>query len=481
MKPEYLERSKWSQTLSTLFVGTVFTLFSVPFYFLDYILPMVGYPMLLSSLRTLKQENDFFKTCYLLVFVRFLLFFKKLILSATLLRSNYSDFFSSIELYSTLFGYILVIFFLYKLRTALLFTQAKVGTSHKLKSITLINAGYIIGLFLLLFLRVLPEDKLLLLSILIILVLLCSIFSFCMFFFFYRELKPFHAMGDFVELRESKISNRTFVRSVVALMLVAPLLAHHFFHVHPMNWTEQNAEQKTGELPASELEQAKQIRERLSEKGFPSEVLQEISNEDILACKDAVKVASQKNEDDAVYFRDTEKLKFYSVIVELPKQRPGVFRYKVFHYFAWSEPHNYCGSECVVGIPGGTRRLSTGEEGGKLMYSEHQHSYSAPFYQIEKLEFDKLKFSKHAKKTFQEKYLASFSLQNYERASGYLTYLVDDYNIDEDYFEAEGIYVYQRSSFVFPLISAKESYLKNGLFSNSFDDLFATVRISKRD
>ncbi len=470
MSDNKIMKSEFSKSLGTIFVGIIMTTLNIQLWKLNYILPLVGYILLFVELKSLKDENKYFKLCFVFTMIRFLIYFKTLLLDATLLPSLYPLYFKYINGFFVILEIVFLILFLLNFKKAMFAIQEKSKTKYQIKSIQYLIVCYLIFSFIPIAFMHFMTVNITSTSIFLALMLTGFIIVIVLFIKLHKELAPFHNLGDFVSINKGKKSYKFYGILIVSFVLISVLVAHTYLDVYPMTWTERKVQ---------ESEAIKQEKRELIAKGFPEIVLKDISEEDILECKDALKVVYEVSKDEDVYFMDKGQLKMYSIIVQLPSTKEDTFKYKVFHYFTWDKSKGCFGTECLVGIPNENNRVKISDASGRLLSSNENKSYMAPYYSLEKIDYTKDDTLHKNSLVYNDLYLGTFSLEKHQESSGYLSYLAEDSDSETDYFESCAAYLYQQSFFQYPVISAKQSYLSATLYDNNYNFLYLRVKIKK--
>lgn len=465
---EKMVKNAFSKSLDSIFVGIIATCLSFSVWNLNYILPFFGHLLLLSELRKLKNINRFLVSCFFIGLLRMLVWVIGTAMDFTLLKLLYESRYPYLDLLFNGTKLILLILFLLNLRKGLYEIQKKVGTHYELKSISYLIASFVIFFIFPLFFLNLVKIELLTAYLFLIFVLTTVIFILIMLFSLRKELKSFHTLEDFVHLGKSRVSNLGAMIGMASLALLIVLAAHIHWRVYPMEWTEQKMERE-GDL--------KRIEEELTKKGFPSDLIQTIQSEDLLACKGATRVAYETSNEEDTNFRERDKLKMHSIIVELPKEKKDIFKYRVFHFITWSKPEPYLGSDSLIAVPSQGKDVRISDLGGRISCKDGDTWYCAPFYSIEQ-QMDEM-LTRNDERKMHEIYITEFSLRNHERAIAYLSYTAEDGDTETSYSESQGGYLYQKSSILIPFVTGKDTYLKGELHKNNYNYLYSTVEIDK--
>lgn len=458
----------FSKSLNSVFAGILATSLRISVWNLNYILPFFGYFLLLTELRLLKRENIFLKYCFVLNLFRLVLLLKTIVFNASHLQAFYVSNSSYLEFMFDAVDLILLVFFLFFFKKGLMEIQKKADTTYKLNSINCLILYYLTLFISLTVFSNFVEINELASGIFLSFFVLSIILVLGVFAWFHKELKSFHTLEDFVHLGKSRVSNLGAMIGMASLALLIVLAAHIHWRVYPMEWTEQKMEHE-GDL--------KRIEEELTKKGFPSDLIQTIQSEDLLACKGATRVAYETSSEEDTHFRERDKLKMHSIIVELPKTKKDIFKYRVFHFITWSKPEPYLGSDSLIAVPSQGKDVKISDLGGRISCKDGDIRYSAPFYSIEQQKDEML--TRNDEKKMHEIYITEFSLRNHERAIAYLSYTAEDGDTETPYFESQGGYLYQKSSILIPFATGKDTYLKGELYKNNYNYLYSTVEIDK--
>jgi hypothetical protein len=172
-----------------------------------------------------------------------------------------------------------------------------------------------------------------------------------------------------------RFTDRAIVLALMLALLIGCACGYIFLNRYPMEWSP---------VSQNEAEEVQQVKEHLLSLGFPEHILADLTEEDILACKDARRVVVQKalfpvNEGRQVTERqahgilhiytvyDQEELQITGVGVELPGQRE---QWKLFHHFQWVIDPGFYGTEAIQLWPAyrnGKGWMSSGEITGRVL------------------------------------------------------------------------------------------------------------------
>lgn len=304
------EITPWRQAMNRVLTGLALTSITLNFLWLDTILPTIGMVLLLLGLRTLRQENRYFKLWWMI----------NLPLSGwsifCLLRRavpGSQSFFALLPIqvlsYTGLALQIVKVFFLWR---GLVAIHRKTGLPPRdCGGALLVWYGIVTVLALLNY-----QGWLLSLPV------------FIAYFLILRDLYRLSGLleeaGYTVRSAPVRIPDRILVQGILAVLAVGLAVCYLFLNRFPMDWRP---------VDQAEHSQVAELEQHLLELGFPEEVLADLTPEDILACDGAVRVVSDVSwEELEEYYAKAPKIT--GVAVELAGERE---RWRIFHHFALQE------------------------------------------------------------------------------------------------------------------------------------------------
>lgn len=255
------------------------------------------------------------------------------------------------------------------------------------------------------------------------------------------------------------------------------------FGHYPMDW-QQRGERWQGDTAA--------IRENLAELGFPSDLLADLSEEELLRCEGAVYVDWESDDrSDSAWDVKGKEPETLLVAVTLPEGR-----YRLFQAFRWTEDPSVRGMDCIELWPPEDGRsdgdIRWEDIGGQLFCELEGRTYGSPYHSLEETtaSYDSMFFGW----TEQRAIYGTFSFPvSGENCRGYVAY---DLGLEESYWEdwPEGVvkdhhyawlnYTYQKSWLNYPMTTGLEYRLSGGLRNHMFDraqyQLEAYVRLNNK-
>ena len=396
---------------------------------------------MLTAFRSLRKTNRAFFACYVFSIVRVALHFCTLILNATI-YSGASP--SGIINYICATVTVLLLVFL---RSGIRAAQKSVGISPHSGSLTCL-----LLFSLLFFTNVQLNGFVLAIGFLAVIIVIIR----CLF----GLVQELDEAGFAVEPAPARIPTAKLVQGILLILAVGIVCGYLFAGRYPMDWQI---------VDTSEHVEVQEIKSHLLELGFPDHVLNDLTEEDILACEGAQEVVVQYY---AEYGKDAPAIaqkddlhEFLStgVSVHLPGNRQ---HWRIFHHFLWQTDPGFPGTEALQIWP--ACRSDMGWDladpyTGRVLYNDGAITYEAPY--------DSLGSDTYTADSFlwgpsqQTDVFATFSMpRKGEQHRGYVAYGVQE--MREGYIVDSWInYIHQESRFQYPVQTAKQYRMNGGMFS----------------
>ena len=450
----------WRKAMNRVLWGTGLTTLTLNFLNLDTILPGIGILLMLLGYRTLRNENGWFKTSYIITAVRALWFCLSVFFQSTVIDENtaISDFLTL----GTYLWQIPLFISLLCLRNGIRSVQKKAGLPPHGGTGLLI---WYIAIFLLA-----------LVSFEGILIWILLIGYICILRGLYKLSKEMDEAGYLISPTPVKISDKALSATYAAAIIVLMAVGYLFLNHYPMEWTQNETVYS---------EQVDSISSDLIELGFPETVLADMTEEEILSCEGATFVLVQVRDYDIKQNRgigtqeeiDDGKialitpdqgeanLRFTFIGVKFDDERE---RWKLIQHFEWLTETDFCGTEAIQLWP--SDRLSGWTMGtdvtGRLLYDKEGATYTSDYHFLGDVSYQKDSFLADMIGSYDNHdVFATFSLPNDgSRQRGYLMYNIlelSDGCMVDSWFN----YIHQRSQVQFPVKSAME-YEMTSSFSN---------------
>ena len=457
------EVTPWRKAMNRSLAGLALTTIMLNFLGLNYILPAVGVIMMLLGFRALRGENGWFKGCWIISSVRAVCIFASLILNATIYQeavyaSRLSDAFIAVNVAMVF----LMLFFLWKGFRAV---KLKAGLPAHAG-----GAGAMIVWYALVCLLAAEQYTGWLILIALIIAYALIIRS------LFKLSGELDEAGYAICPAAVRVSDRTLVIALLAAVAAGIVCGKLLFNSYPMQWQPMEVSGDT---------QTAEIKAELSALGFPVDILNDLTNEDIMACEGAARVVVETNFYSADEGRTVESVRdgmIYNYTVYDDNLRiTGVAveldggRWKIFHHFKWLSDPGFYGTESLQLWPAYRQCQegwsAVGDVSGRLLCETDGQTLTAPYYSLgsETYDYDSMFWGAETVTDV----FAAFSLpRGGESCRGYVTY--DMAELQDGWMINSWInYTHQRSWFLYPAMTAQE-YRKSG--SWDFDGSFILIQ-----
>ncbi len=447
----------WKKAIKRVLIGLALNALIFNVFYLNYILPTIGTILSILGLRVLRSENKWFKRTYALVIIHAIYKFFILVINTV------PDFRASIpdEVY-WIFTVSLTLSYILCLCKALYEVQVKSGIEPR---------------------------KAPLISLVVWYTVLCTLaaISFTGFILPYVMIIGFIViminLGKISKAMENAgytIRTETVIvsdRFVTAVMLSTLTLALVFGclsgSTHKMQW------QPIEETKSLEVQN---IKEHLIKLGMPEIIADDMSDEDILACKDAKFIYGETDtypfnegiKETTVYESASGFKSYYHKTVydvkEMTVTHIGVClddemnEWQIIHHFLWDINPGFMGSE-AISIDTDNNWIQTGDISGRVLYTKDGTDFVSPFHSLDEEIYtsdDIFSVSQTSSEIF-----ATFSLpDDGEKQRGYITYGLaasKHWHVIQAYVN----YNHQQNYLQYPAVTAKTN-LQNDFFNDSY-------------
>lgn len=458
----------WRKAMNRVLWGTGLTTLTLNFLNLDTILPTIGLVLLILGYRTLRNENGWFKTAYIVSAVRAVWFCISTFFQSTVLMEE-----SGVSTFLAVVTYIWLIpafIGLLSLRNGIRSVQKKAGLPpHG-------GTGLVIWYLIILLLAFINFKGF---ALWILIIAYCFILK-----GLYKLSKELTETGYTVSTSSVKVSDKAVAITFAAILLVVIAAGYLFFNHYPMQWNPAET---------TRSEQAKDVAEDLMELGFPETVLQDMTDEEILACEGATFVLVQNRDYDIEQNRGigtqeeidggkralitpdqgTAHLRFSFIGVKFSDERE---HWKLIHHFEWLTDIDFCGTEAIQLWPSdrsGGWTMNT-DVTGRLLYDKDGTTHVADYHSLGEVSYQKTGILTDMLGQYDNHdVFATFSLPNEgNRHRGYLMYdileMQDGYIVDS-WFN----YIHQKNQIQFPVKTAMEHEMTSGF---GIDNTFQVIQ-----
>lgn len=455
----------WKKSFNRALAGMALTAVTLNFWGLNYILPAIGAMLQLLGFRALRHENRWFGCCFAASVLRAAYFFPSLILNTTILQSAVLE--SAIGSVLTGVSLLLTFLSLVGLWRGLTAVQRKAGVPPHAG-----GAAALIAWYAFMCLLALVQYSGWIIAVLMLVGYFFILRS------LYRLSGELDEAGYAVRTAPVRVTDRCIVISLTSLLLAGMVCGYLLGGSYPMEWSAKSA---------AEHNDVGDVKARLKSLGFPEYALDDLSAEDLAACRNALRVVV----DVAAWPVDEagggrrgvlnasrkaicaiEGLRITGIGVQVPGERE---RWIIFHHFLWTADPGFYGTESIQlwpvyrDITDGWR--SAGDVTGRVLYDGDGETYVAGYYFLGDQTFtsDSVFWGSRSNTDV----FAAFSMpRNGRNHRGYVAYPVEE--VQDGYIINSWFnYTHQRSWMQYPAKTAMETRMAN---SWSGDGAFRTIQ-----
>ena len=448
------------KALNRILIGYFLSTFTINGLGLNLILPVIGQILMLLGFCALQHENRWFSACYVFAVLQAFLRFGKLILDTTIFDLPFEDpqsaanaFYIALAL-QVLLTVVSLLCFWRGLRTV----QKACGIRSKAIGVLALLAwnllfcamallqmrGHFFGGYTLLFLLV---------SLIIILWMIA------------RQAKALDATGYVLQPAPLMLSDRTLTLIILAILAIGCTCGHLFFSSYTMDWQK---------IDSTESAATSETKTHLAALGFPEDILDDLTPEDLARCRDAEQVvvdARTLNSENPTFDNGDYDIRLTNVIVLVPGDTPRVI---LFNHFSWLSTPKFYGTAALNILPtyevsAELWRLENGPT-GRILYDDGDDSFVADYHSIEMRTVTSNLFRNVAPSP---SLYASFIFPNQgTRQRGYITYTIAPRAILPEGYRQAGYsqmtYMHQKKRFLYPAETADSSsiFSINGPFES---------------
>ena len=293
-----------------------------------------------------------------------------------------------------------------------------------------------------------------------------------------RLSKELDEAGYCICVAPVKLTDRAIVLALTLTLLIGCACGYIFFHQYPMDWQP---------VSQSETDEISEIKEHLVSLGFPEHILDDLTQEDLLSCKDAVHVVvdvrdhhvnigreiREVRENGVLHIEtvyDKKELRITGIGVELAGERE---QWKLIHHFQWVTDPGFYGTEVIQLWPAYSRDgwMSGSEVTGQVLYNDGDQIYAAPYYSLgtETYTTNTIFWDEQISSDV----FAEFSMpKKGENHRGYVSYTIKERG-DGCIVDAWINYTHQTTWLQYPAITVKQKNMTSGVRSTN---VFKTIQ-----
>lgn len=447
------EVTPWRRAMERVLFGLALCMVTLNFWCLNYLLPAIGTVLLLLGFRALRRENPWLGGCFVCAVLRAACVFPSLILNTTILPGD--AFRSAAAVVSAALMLTLLLCFWQGLRAV----QRKAGLPAQGG-----GAGALLAWYVLMCVLAAVHYTGWIVPIAMLVGYGCILRSLC------RLSGALDEAGYAIAPQPVRVTDRYLVLVIAAVLGIGCTLGYLFGSSYRMDWQPADT---------SEQAQTEAVRQQLLDLGFPEDVLNDLTPEDIAACGGALRVVAEvedypvndgrnvlweayNEKNERYYVQDTvfdvKELRLTGVAVQLPGERET---WMVFHHFLWTTDPGFCGTEAIQirpayrSIPEGWS--AAGDVTGRVLYDRGGQTFAAPYASLGARTFtaNTILWGEQTNTDL----FAAFSLPRHgEHCRGYVAYSTTE-ALDGNILSSGEYYTHQQSWLQYPVMTAMEKRL----------------------
>ena len=367
----------WRKPIMRIVWGLGLTSILLHFFNLDTILPAIGWMLLLLGFRALRQENRWFRLAWIVSFVGMSMTLFHVILNSTIWAGDVynSPVYATVQKILLFLQPVLDLSLWMGLRSVRRHADLEPGAGAALALLFWHLVILILGFFY-------PKvDSIFLMAVLLAAymgILICIS----------KISQALNLAGYGLKASPIHVSDGVLASVVTGFAVAGVLCGLLFFQQYPMDWAPVQNE---------ENQQVRLVKNELMAIGFPERVLQDLTDEDVLALQGATRVVSgtkvhpvnegreeKWQEEDGTWrigpVYDKKELRISGVAVLLPGERE---QWQIIHHFRWEEQPKFFGTESIKIIPADYQNegwMRNGDLTGRLLCEKDGETLEAPFW-----------------------------------------------------------------------------------------------------
>lgn len=451
------EVTPWRRAMNRILFGMALCAVTLNFWCLNYILPAIGTVLLLLGFRALRQENRWLGGCFAIAVIRAVYFFATLVLNTTILQS--AVFTPAVTTALTAVNAVLLLALYFCFWRGLLAVQKKAGLPAQTGGALALIVWYALVCVL-----AAVHYTGWIVPIAMLVGYGCILRSLC------RLSGALDEAGYAIVPQPVRVTDRCLVLVIAAALGIGCTLGYLFGGSYRMGWQPVGTSAQT---------QTETIRQQLLDLGFPEEVLNDLTPEDIAACDGALRVVTETEDypvndgrnvlweaynekNERYYVQDTvfdvKELRLTGVAVQLPGEQET---WMVFHHFLWTADPGFYGTEAIQIRPAYRSNpegwSAAGDVTGRVLHDRDGQTFTAPYHSLGRQTYtaDSVFFGQQTNIDL----FAAFSLPRHaESARGYVAYSTTE-ALDGNILSSGEYYVHQQTWLQYPVVTAMKKRL----------------------
>ena len=445
------EITPWRRAMKRALLGIALNLVTLNFWCLNYLLPAIGTLLLLLGFRALRRENRGFALCWHLALLQAAVRYACLILNAAVWQAEVYQlpWMRPLPYVLSFVSFVQALGLRAGFRTA----RQKAGLAPAAPGTTALAVWYLIMCALALVNYTGFLGWVLILAYFIILRTLWKL---------PRQLEE---AGYAIRLAPVRFSDFALGAGITGALAAGIAGCYLFASGYDMGW-----------VPVPEREQMglDELREELLDLGFPENVLNDLTAEDLATCEGAIRIFVDQGdypvnggrlvtrEESGYHVQtrvyDVNELRITGVAVELPGERE---HWRIIHHFEWIVDPGFHGTESLQCWPAYHIEegwSKGGEATGRVLYDRDGTTYAAPYHYLGERSYqsDTMFWGKQQNNDL----FAAFSFPaRGQRQRGYVAYDTLE-NADGYIMDSWINYTHQNSWLQYPVRTAMENRMR---------------------
>ena len=445
----------WRSSVEKIIGGMALSAITFSFLCLNYILPTIGMVLMIIGHRKLRKANGWLKMSWIVLAIWSILYACILFLGATI----YFD----TEIQSGILTSFLHIITAAKFIYLFCFWCGVASINRAEK--TFVKATPMV--VLLLWYTVVYLMALLEISSIVIVIALVVLF-FVILTKIICMLDQMEEKRCVIPLSDCVLSDRVIGWMMIAVLGIGLTIGYCFFSKYEMEWSI------TDSISSREVDE---VKSNLIELGVPEKILDDLCEEDILACKSATQVFVDCEEHPvnkgrevkeqtgpSSYFistvYDVKELAITNIAIKLDGAKE---QWRIIHHFDWLIDPGYRGTEAIKLYPAYLKNdqgwTESSHISGQVLYDHSGSTYVAPYYSLggETYVQETVFWGNQAEQAV----FATFSFpKEGEHPRGYLSYEIEE--VSDGWTIGSFIdYEYQRTWMQYPVMTAKDNRMNS--------------------
>lgn len=452
----------WKKAMKRILFGLALCTVTIELAGLNYILPAIGIVLQLLGFRALRRENGWFLSCFVIAIIRAASFFSDIILNTTIHRSAIVP--QDVDSVVTVATVVLLIIELICFWQGLRAVKRKAGLPPTAGAAFALAVWYsIVGLL------AFAEFE----GLLVVLVFLIAYIFIIVNLF--KLSKVLSEAGYAVKPGVVRVTDLAVVIIIAAVVIVGCAAGYIFGGRYDMNWQPEEA---------TVTDKTQEIRAHLIDLGFPEDVLNDLTEEDIAACAGAQDLLVDVN-DEPENGGEKWDMRITNIAVRMSGEKD---KWIVIHHFVWNSNPGFIGTEALQLWPAYQRNYydydddiySGGNFTGRVLYDKDGRTYTAPYYWLGQKTYTSAGIFDTGE-TRKDPFAAFSMPSDGERCRGYIAYSMVgndelDYEKIEQSFSSQLVYTHQWDWLQYPVKTAMEACIADDIWTDSpfrtIDDVF---------